>query len=205
MSDPYLELQSEMFRLIIERRSLPHPTSRAFSQKPWTEAYRTVAEPSERDANLTACAMFFGQQIKSLRRTFENELFFGLCRREALVLSIAIANENQNILNEKVVDELNIWRGKVGRLDAFGKIKVSSPHKGNIASPDTVASTIVDTLPHMLERANKSPARIERSAELNFWERGAKISAVLSIERGLKDLWQQALWEGWRLSRDFRI
>ena len=203
MSNPYIALQSEIFRSVVDLGKLPHPTSRKFTAEKWVDALSALSEPSQRDIDLCASALFFGKEIASLRKTYEADLFVGLDKRTATLLAVASANENQIILSKKVETEARNQKrkAKVARLDDFGKIKISSRYEGNVASPDTVAAKIVDTLPHMLERTNRLPDKSEQGIG-DLWQKGARISSILSIENGLRDLWQHALWEGWRLKKD---
>ena len=87
------DLASEAFRRATNRQKppLPHPTANAFDEQPW-RALIEAEEPDLRDYELAAAAVYFGRQIRSLRRDIIGVSFERLGKREVLRLAVARAN-----------------------------------------------------------------------------------------------------------------
>jgi hypothetical protein len=201
-TDLMVQVESTLFREVARTKSLPHPTARNFDPASWTTAIKELENATERDAHLVSAAIFFGREIARLRATFEPKLFAGLGKRTGVLLSIAAANLDFLNLRDKARQKSRtearsrdtVHLGLVGRQG----LPIGAP--GNQVNLDSAAGTLVDTLPHCLERTSSLPAETEEDSDL--WKRGARLFGVLSIERSLRDLWHSVLWEGWRVRRD---
>lgn len=197
-----IALESELFSRLTKNRSLPHPTARKFDRHAWVQAIDSIGAPTLRDFQLCTAAVHFGHEINSLRKTYESRLFEGLDERTAVCLSIAMANSNFLILmkmarestrNELKKKEQPLSVGSLARQPILG------PYPGSKSSSDSAIATIVDTIPHCLERALRLQS--EFVAQKDYALQGAKLSAIMSIEHNLRNLWQSILWEGWVLTR----
>src|SRR5262249_36212472 len=85
-------------------------------------------------------------------------------------------------------------------LGIAGRQPIPNTYPRNETSPDAAVGAIVDTLPHCLERAITLPDIGNGNAD--FWEIGARLFAIMSVEHSLRDLWQQVLWDGWAVRQD---
>lgn len=192
--------ESQLFRKLIREKSLKHPTARQFDGGAWADAARGLETLTERDQQLLFAATHYGRELALLRGTFEKKFFVDMSRREAVLLSIAMANYNYSILTETVHKQAkkSARRAKEIHLGVVGRETVQGPIPGNESTPDTIVANIVDTLPHCLERAGQLPEGMSTVAA-DFWQRGAGLFATFSIEHSLRDLWQRVLWEGWKI------
>jgi hypothetical protein len=191
-----VQIESELFQRV-KARSLPHPTARKFDPLMWKTAASALQAPLERDKQLVEAAIFFGREIASLRARFEEKLLPGLDRRSALLLSIAMANYNYVILGEKAYKKVREDARAIGavHLGLAGRQTIPTAYPGNQSSPDAAVGIIVDVLPHCLERAIMLPDA--GKVDVNFWEMGARLFGIMSVEHSLRDLWHQVLWDGW--------
>lgn len=195
-------IESPLFDQLIKTKSLSQPTARRFDRAAWIRAAEALPELSERDQHLLFAALHYGGEIAALRKTFENSLFEGLDRRSGLLLAVAMANYNYRVLTEKALAKAReSVTGDVVHLGYIGRQLMSVGAPGNEATPDTVVSTIVDTLPHCLERVKDLPVTAPEN-NIEFWDRGSRMYAVMSIEHSLRNLWNRVLWDGWKLTRD---
>jgi hypothetical protein len=196
-----VEIESRLFNELM-RGKLRHPTSRSFDRAAWINAAKALPDPSERDRRLLIAAVHYGDEIAGLRATFEENLFKGLDRRTAILISVAMANYNYRVLTDKVWEKAReSVRDGVVSMGFSGRQEITGGAPGNEASPDTAVATIVDTLPHCLERADKLPIESVVSSP-NYWEIGSRLYAIFSVEHSLRDLWQRVLWDGWKILGD---
>lgn len=195
-------MESDLFFKLTRERNLFHPTSRKFDAAGWSAAVSALEKPSKRDLELTYAAIFYGTEITRLRQTYEPQLFCGMARRSALLLSVAIANYNYVIVRDKANKQAKESARRAGgvHLSVISRQRVASIYPGNEASPDSIVATIVDTLPHCLERLRALDERAKDSGK--YWNIGARLFSILSVEHSLRDLWQQVLWEGWAVSKE---
>jgi hypothetical protein len=200
-----VNIESDLFSRLTKAKSLPHPTARNFDKGKWLNAARTAGVLSTRDQQLLDAALHFGNEIQALRLTYESRLFGGSDRRTGILLSIAMANYNFLILTKLANDNVKKERRKKDGPISIGSIArqpISGPYPGNISTADNSVATIVDTLPHCIERALRLPDG--GAPTKDFWKLGSNLFAVLSIEHCLRDLWQAVLWDGWALKRTYR-
>lgn len=195
-------ITSSLFDRLTKEKSLPHPTARNFDKDKWLNAAKAVDLLSERDEQLLSAALHFGKEIQSLRLAYESRLFGELDQRTAIILSIAMANYNFLILRKSADENVKKERRKKdGPISVASIVRqpIEGPYPGNISTGDNSVATIVDTIPHCIERALH--LRDQGSPAKDFWRLGSSLFAVLSIEHGLRDLWQAVLWDGWALER----
>jgi hypothetical protein len=195
-----VNIASNLFARLTKERSLPHPTARNFDKDKWLNAAQAIGPLSERDQQLLSAALHFGKEIQALRLTYESRLFGDVDQRTGIILSIAMANYNFLILTKSAYENVKKERRKKDGPLSVGSIvrqPIAGPYPGNISTGDNSVATIVDTVPHCIERALHLPD--EGSSPKDFWRLGSNLFAVLSIEHGLRDLWQAVLWDGWAL------
>jgi hypothetical protein len=198
-----VNIDSDLFARLTRAKSLSHPTARNFQKEEWLKAAQAIGILSTRDQQLLDAALHFGNEIQALRLTYESRLFGDTDQRTGILLSIAMANYNFLVLTKRAHENV-----KKERLRKDGPISIGSlarqpiagPYPGNISTPDNSIATIVDTLPHCMERALR--LRGEGSQTGDFWRLGSNLFAVLSIEHCLRDLWQAVLWDGWALKKN---
>jgi hypothetical protein len=197
-----VDIESNLFARLTKAKSLPHPTARNFDKSKWLDAAKAVGILSKRDQELLDAALHFGNEIEALRLTYESRLFGSNDQRTGILLSVAMANYNFLILtklaNETVRKEQRKKDGPIS-IGSIARQPISGPYPGNTSNADSSVATIVDTLPHCIERALRLPA--EGSPTKDFWRSGSLLFAVLSVEHSLRDLWQAVLWDGWALNR----
>ena len=193
------EIESALFDLLVRKRKLPHPTARNFDPGPWGTALRAIENPSTRDQQLAAAAVFYGSQFASLRSAFESRIFEGMDRRSSIALSVAMANYNFIIFSEMAkVQSRKAFKDDDVHLGFASRQAIESSYPGNRASPDAMIATLVDTLPHCIERASKRPSGT--ALPTDYWTQGKRLFSTMSVEHSLRDLWQQILWDGWVVS-----
>lgn len=137
-----------------------------------------------------------------LRKTFEERLFNGIDRRTGVLLSIAMANHNFLNLTKMAAEsarrELRKKRDRPQTMGSLARQPISGSYPGSKTTSDSAIATIVDTIPHCLERAIRLP--IQAPTQKGLWQQGSSLFAILSVEHNLRDLWQTILWDGWALT-----
>jgi hypothetical protein len=190
-----LEIESELYNRVVKDKSLPHPTARNFDATKWQDAFRALRAPSQRDESLAVAAIHYGAELQRLRNTFDEKIFKGLNRRAAKIFSAAFANRELFVLLDKIADRTKeaAREGNVARLD--GRVLISNPQSGDKLDPDSLVASIVDTLPHCVERARRLPMDAsDTAAKLD--RNHLTLYPALSIEHSIRDLWQNVLWKG---------
>jgi hypothetical protein len=197
-----VKIESELFSQIVKKKSISHPTARNFDPVQWKAAAAKLTNPTERDQQLLAAGIYYGSEIKRLRDHFENRIFERLDRRTGILLTLAMANLNHRILGQKY-KTLARKRSRTSEVIdpmAIARQPISSSYPENRAAPDAAVATIVDTIPHCLERAFRSTNSCDPLR--NFHDAGSELFSIMSVEHALRGLWQQVLWDGWKLARD---
>ncbi|MCP5087137.1 MAG: hypothetical protein GY952_10090, partial [Rhodobacteraceae bacterium] len=184
-----------------QKDRLSSPFARNFNPDQWREAMEGNLE-NERDANLCLSAIFFGNQVSTLRQRYHHELFHGISKRSALILSVGSANRNFFALRDEYRKRRS---GKSGESEAvhlmeLGKSSVENAPQSGLSSDDVVTA-IVDTLPHWFFEA-KGLADCREPIDTDFFDLERRAGVVLSVEAGIRDLWNAALWEGCRLKKE---
>lgn len=190
-------IATPIFRRATEgKEKLSSPFAKNFDIDQWKCAL-VKSKDSERDANLCLSALFFGRQVKSLRKNHVEVIFKGISKRSALVLAVGSANRNYLALkNEFRNSQHELARAKdpdpLHLMDIGRTGSQIAPQKN--LSRDDLTTTIVDTLPHwFFEAKNLKEEREPFSTDFGLLE--LRAGRVLSVEAGLKDLWMSALWE----------
>lgn len=197
------DLASEAFRRATNRQKppLPHPTANAFDEQPW-RALIEAEEPDLRDYELATAAVYFGRQIRSLRREMIGASFEGLGKREVLRLSVARANRAFMLIRRRsrAPTKRSPNEPNAVNLQGFAHRGLGGNRLQPDASADAVISGMVDAVPHWFAQAAVRGER-QAKAKLDFGLLGARAEGAFSIERSYRDLWQQVLWEPWSLGK----
>ncbi|WP_170118325.1 hypothetical protein [Phreatobacter oligotrophus] len=140
-------------------------------------------------------ALFFGQEISSFRRAVEDKIFPNLSRSSAIILTLALANRNFNVVKQKASDALRKHEG-IAHLNTLSKIPIKTGFDGNELDVDSLITSLVDSIPNYLERAFRRDETPHCALRLNTSGIVTDFF-VLSIERTLRDFWHQVLWDEW--------
>lgn len=192
---------SELLRRL-KARELPHPTNSAFDEKAWRRAFEGLDEETPRDFQLATSAVYFGREIQSLRQYMEGRLLSGLTRSRATRLLAALANQQHVTLLNKVTKSLR--RSKKTEplhFEQRGQHLFENSH-GQQTTADDATAALVDSLPNWLHHISKIPDDAEYEPPEEVASYGMRAMTIASIERGLRDLWQGALWMGDELGLD---
>lgn len=162
------------------------------------------SKDNERDTKLCLSALFFGQQVSSLRRQHVETILKGISKRSALVLAVGSANRNYLALKKDFRNKQNELANSKNS-DPFHLMEIGkggsqiAPQKN--LSRDDLTTAIVDTLPHwFFEAKNLKGEREPFSTDFGLLE--LRAGWVLSLEAGLRDLWMSALWEARELKKE---
>lgn len=176
---------------------LSSPFAKNYLLDEWTRALE-LAIDNDRDVRLCLAAIYFGAQISSLREQLVTHLFEGISKRSVLTLSVATANRNFFAIqrsfkenNKKVALDKSV---NATHLSDIGNYSVDISPQANL-SADELITAIVDCLPHFFFEA-KDLGNVREPLTTNFGDLERRAGFVLSIEAGLRDLWNSALWEG---------
>ncbi|WP_204113648.1 hypothetical protein [Shimia biformata] len=182
---------------------LSSPFAKNFRVDEWKEALEE-AEGNERDVKLCMSAIFFGNQVSSLRDRHIKRIFKDISKRSALILAVGSANRNYFALirdfRERQAERAKSKDSSPFHLMEIGKAGSQIAPQENM-SPDDLVTAIVDTLPHWFFEAKElSDDREPIGTDFGLLE--LRAGWALSVESGLRDLWMSALWEGRELKGD---
>lgn len=195
-------LNTELFeRVTGQKNRLSSPFARNFDSSQWRDAM-TGGLGNERDANLCLSAIFFGAQVSTLRQRFHDELFRGISKRSALILAVGSANRNFFALRDEFRKRRPLKTGVAEsiHLMELGKAGVENAPQSGLSSDD-ISTAIVDTLPHWFFEAKGLTDRRE-PINTDFFDLERRAGIALSVEAGIRDLWNAALWEGSRVKKE---
>ena len=182
---------------------LSSPFAKNFNIDQWKEALAD-ADGNERDIKLCMSAIFFGQQVSSLREQHIKCVFSDISKRSALTLAVGSANRNYFALTKDFRNrQSELAKSKDPtpfHLMEIGKAGTRVAPQKNL-SPDDLVTAIVDTLPHWFFEAKELSGDREPIGT-DFGSLELRAGWALSVEAGLRDLWMSALWEGREFKKD---
>lgn len=192
---------SELFRLV-KAGELPHPTSAGFDPLPWIEALDAIEVKTPRDYRLATSAIYYGGEIRSLRASQAEKLVHGMSRSGGLRLLAATANQQYLTLMGKL-NAVTKAKGKEGplHLEQLDQSPITNLG-GQAMTADDHSTHLVDTLPHWLHHIMALPEDGTCRTPDQPDQSAGRAIAIASIERGLRDLWQEALWTGHWLGKE---
>lgn len=178
-------------------RSLKAPNSPNFDLKAWEDLIK-AGDLTSSDLSLCATAMWLGAEAVSLRDHLAKRKVSPLSAQLATTLAIATLNREFFILDGKllkaqkagvnagpvILDQLG--NTPIGLGDGLSKVDASSQTD---AATDAIDSWLFDAVD--IQGDPPVPSDLSAVAASNLQR--------FSLHRGHYDVWQQALWEGWRL------
>ncbi|PRX09022.1 UNVERIFIED_ORG: hypothetical protein BCL66_10899 [Martelella mediterranea] len=184
-----------------KKGALKHPTARAFSMQEWVEALSSLENPSERDATLTLSAVWFGGQISTVREHTDH-ILGQLNRRDAVLLAVAQLNREYATLQRRIARaRYEESRSDFVDVHRSSQRLIRTSYIGNALPADDLNDALVDTLPLWLYQAFERPEGDLR-IDCDFTQLGVSALRAFSLEKSLSQLWQQCLWQDWRLAGD---
>jgi len=194
---------SELFRDLVKRRTLRHPTAAAFDLKAWLQAFTAIAEPNIRDVDLLTAAAYFGDCIGKLRAQLPAVLADPFTRESGTRLLVSIANEQYITLtrNSAKSHRRMARAGGMANVEQLAQRRIASPTGQSMTGDDHVTH-LIDTLPHWLHHLRELPADKRAPKVPEPFEAARDALLAASLERGLRDLWHATLWEGRKLITD---
>ena len=189
--------ESDLFRQVVKRRTLKHPTAAAFNRKDWLQAFAALSDPGRRDLDLLLAAVYLGDAIVKLRAELPAILSEPFTREGGTLLLVAMANEQFLVVMRKSIRSgRRLARaGGMANLEEMAQRLIPSP-TGQSMSGDDLVTHLIDTLPHWLHHLRELPADKPSKPIAKPFEAARNALMAASIERGLRDLWHQILWEG---------
>jgi hypothetical protein len=180
---------------------LKSPTSSAFNSEEWVSARDEELNATDSDNSLLTAALWLGAQSAAYRAIPPDPQFDALDSSTAVTLAIATINREflaTNSLSAEMMKEAH-------RQDAvaFGHIVARPLRAGMTMQSLTADEAIEGTVDAAESWLFDAYARVGQStvppdlAPLAFGAIGR-----YGIQHGLNDIWNQCLWEGWRLTQE---
>lgn len=191
------QLQSELFHLATKGRALPHPTSQNFDAVKWNNALAALPEPSSRDRNLHAAAVFLGERMSLLRNQVDTWMTAPFSRQSGTVAIAAACNEIFQTLNNKLRRrQKNLVRRQEGiHVEAMARITVRNI-AGQELSADDHITHLMDSVPHWMYHVWSINGPARSSPSFSILETAKLAILLASVERAIRDAWHLILWEG---------
>lgn len=187
-------------------RTLKSPTNAAFDLMAW-RGLLDGPEKNVSDAQLVLSAIWIATQIQSLRtlRPAVDHARLG----GALSTMLAVAALNSQVLGADARREKSLRRAArrdpraLVAMDELHARPVNFPRTGQELSSTDLLDAAGDSIEGWIFDAARAAAAgsgaMDRDALPVAAARGMQ---MYSIQHGINDLWQQALWEGWHLHAD---
>jgi hypothetical protein len=174
---------------------MPHPTARTFDRTKWDTLKQGGIALAE-DNNLCDAAIFYGEELGIIRQQLETSIFSRLTADQITLLAVAIANEQHLKLDTKKEDFSKNKDSDAPAIsfDLLRNRTVYGPTADNRATVGAASDTLVDLLPHWIDRARISQT-IDYDPNIDIKNKAIEGSLYLSFEHAVRDLWQQVLWE----------
>lgn len=180
------------------KNKLSSPFAKNFNRDEWKVTAAKHAE-NQRDKELAYSALFLGAQVSSLRENVLAGLLNSLSKRTAILLAVASANRNTLLVQEAFRRNLSKPKdSQAFHIMELGEMGIDSAPQPELTSDDQI-NAIVDTMPNWFFEA-KSLTNDREPRNTNYKEIEYQAGFALSVEAGLGDLWQAALWEGWHIT-----
>lgn len=181
----------------LNAKKLAHPTNASFDPVAWVEAIAALADPSQRDVDLTFAAIHYGHQLGSLREYNIPLITQGFSRQHLVRLAAAYANQQYMTLTETARTQLKAVGRKTGVYDFE---RAQQQFVSNVAGQEMTADDhivyLVDSLPHWLFHIWKVAEDAPIDEPEDAFQFAGRAMAIASIERSLRHLWLCTLWNG---------
>jgi hypothetical protein len=181
----------------IDKPALPHPTNAAFDDEIWDKALKALPNPTEDDYRLAVAAGFLAPQFAAVRHHIGEQLN-GLSKASSVQLIAALSNR-QYCLAAAKAGKAARRAGRDGpqHMDMLVDLQIySGPTLNQTSNVDSIIETVVDTFPHAYFYALKRPDTETTVPEQELVLRALNLGSASSLERSLRYLWQDCLWNG---------
>lgn len=176
------------------------PTNRKFDPADWRAALDDASTP--RDADLIAGALLIGRLKDRLRHDVIDDLFVGIAAPTVVRLAVAAANR-ATLLSDRAMQKLHAAsaaKGEIGDVLALSQTKFKPSSISANLSFDDANTAIIDALPHWFAEAKDQPVGRE-TGFVPYRLVVARAEIAMGYEHLFRDIWQELLWEPWRLRR----
>lgn len=193
--------ESEIFELV-RRGKLQHPTNSKFDPKPWVSAIAELEDSTLRDVQLGFAAIYYGQQITTLRDTAKERLP-KISKTKALRLLAATANQQFLIGRKKSQEHINSVHDKKTPINLVqaGQALFDTQY-GQTFNLDDLTTSLVDALPCWLFQICNGDDETATNSNTKPTDIAGLALSIASIENGLRTLWQATLWTNATLLKD---
>lgn len=177
---------------------LEHPTAKAFRLRDWILSMDPDAM-SIPDAELLLAAGFFGNELVELRDGIFPHLFDDLSCSDVVRLAVGSSNRAVALSKIQLTQQLTaLPKREAGHLTTIGETQLATAH-GTMSATD-ISTAVVDSLPHWFAQAKSriGAAIPAKDGSQSLMQIHARAETFITIERAIRDLWQQILWEPWR-------
>lgn len=186
----------------VRAAKLKSPSSPEFNAGEWKAAYAAEQNPTKSDEALLAAALWLAGQAAARRAAFSDVEFDALGRTVSVVLAIATLNR-EFWVTDLLSDEMRANAHKEGAV-AFGHI-IGRPLRagatGQSVTADESSEGTGDAVESWLYDAYVNSGH-DGAVPADLAPVAFRAMKRYSIQHGLNDIWNQGIWEGWRLTSD---
>lgn len=180
-------------------KGLKSPTGRDFNVADWVAARSAEPSPTDSDDALLAAAIWLASQSAARRAEFDDSEFANLSAATSTILAIAALNR-EFLVTVNLSDEATEIALQEGAV-AFGHVVARPLRAGSTkqrVTADEASEGTVDAVESWLFDIDPKASR--RAEPANLAPIAMRAIRRYSIQHGLNVIWNQALWEGWRLT-----
>ncbi len=184
-------------------RHLKPPTGRDFKAADWLAAWKAETNPTDSDRALMVAAIWMAAQSAMRRSASVDPEFDALGPAAAVILAVATLNR-EFLVTSDLSDEMMEQAYEEGAV-SFGHV-VNRPLKAGTTRQSVTGDEAVEGTGDVVElwlfdgyAKTGNGAGPEDLAPVAF-----RAIKRYSIQHGLNDIWNQGLWEDWRLMVDDR-
>jgi hypothetical protein len=180
---------------------LKSPTSSAFNAMEWATARAEEANATDSDDSLFAAALWLAAQSAAHRTVSPDPQFDAL--DASMAVTLAIAAINREFLTTDSLSAEMIKEAHKQDAVAFGHIATRPLRAGmtmqSVTADEAIEGTVDAAESWLFDAYGRNgqstiPADLAPLAVGAIWRYG--------IQHGLNDIWNQCLWEGWRLTQE---
>jgi hypothetical protein len=186
---------SELFEAL-QTGTLKGPNAVAFDANAWLEAVAKIPSRTERDRNLLDTALFLGRQFSGLRAYVEGRMP-KLSPSDAV--DFVVAGTNFQTITVLSLTETKLRRrlraSEHGSVGDGADIRVRNTGKQQL-NPDDLMAVLVDSLANLLFHVSEDGSVSSEKEQKHALARAQFLMGFASVEHGLKQLWNRAVWEG---------
>ncbi|MBB3268774.1 hypothetical protein FHW79_006449 [Azospirillum sp. OGB3] len=186
-------------QLAARKNLIQNPTSRNADPMEWFASYKLLTNPTDRDKEILRAALTFGRDSIYLYSRYGGSFLEGVSAPTSRKLAIATLNYQCSIIMDKQQAKVKkLIRGGETSLDRLA----STPLGGNIQSLS--AGDMFDNTVDAVELWLKKNAYVNAKNDVISNYGGVAAAALMycSIEKGYASLWQQTIWNDWKLIDD---